>query len=197
MSDDFKPFTREQELAFGRESADKHPAFAKELCALLETFEDLPLVEYDRDKLPTPPDAIRDDVRYQRLIDYLWDQEAPSVEKRSRKVGATTGAPVKVDKRRAFKEHKLKPAGVIPATLSLTFSDEWRQHPGMPDLFIHRSQFAVQQKASRRKGIYWKPVTRHSFQGKDFFIHWKRNKRVKIPVYRAMYECGHWYKKKD
>ena len=100
------------------------------------------------------------------------------------------------EKKRAFKEHKLKPT-VIPPILELRFSDHWRKHPGFEDLYIHRDQFAVQLRSSRRRGgLYWHPVAIRSFEGKSYFVHWKRNKRTMVPVHRAMYETGHWFAKK-
>lgn len=177
---------REQELEKGRKLEEEYPEFARAVRAVVNQYIDVPDFYQIRDEVPPLP-AGWDEFDGEILIGHISEtlEAAPAKTE-----------PAKPDKRRAFKEHKLKPA-VIPPAITLEFSDDWRQHPGMPDLFIHRGQFAIQQRASRRKGIYWKPVARQSHRGRDYFVHWKRNKRVMIPVYRAMYECGHWFKKKD
>jgi hypothetical protein len=97
----------------------------------------------------------------------------------------------------AFKKHRLTP-NTVPPQLELVFGGEWAHHPGFPDLFIHRqTEFAVQQRYSRRRGHYFQPVAKRRYQDRkgrrtEFFIHWKNQKRTMIPVQRAMFECGLW-----
>jgi hypothetical protein len=93
------------------------------------------------------------------------------------------------------KAHKL--VEDVPATMNLAIAGEWRRYPGMPEVLINVNQVAVVQKTSRRRGTFYRLLPRTAWQGREFWRHSKRGKKIVIPIKRAMFEVGFWTRRKS
>jgi len=113
----------------------------------------------------------------------------PAPEPKAKVKAAHT--PEEVKAKAARKQHKLSVDVPQKFTARVTSSD-WRRFPGMPDVLINRHGTAMQHHTSRRRGEYYKILALKFRNGRALWVHWKDGVRTYIPVFRAMYDTGHW-----